>query len=97
MWPYTEQEWNDITYGIKRKVRKSSKILWMSAVPSITLIGILVYIILKQEKNMFGLNNSFKFPTYSEVKSFWTNIAEQQQKFIAEWAEDVQNTFKKKD
>ena len=45
MWPYTDEEWNTLTYGIKRKVRKSSKILWMSAVPSITLIGILIYII----------------------------------------------------
>jgi len=46
---------------------------------------------------MFGFNNSFKFPTYSEVKSFWTNIAEQQKKFVADWAEDVQKSFKKED
>ena len=47
MWPYTEQEWNDITYGIKRKVKRSKNILWMSAVPSLVMIGILFYIILK--------------------------------------------------
>jgi len=46
MWPYTDEEWNTLTYGIKRKVRKSKNILWMSAVPSIVLIGILIYIIL---------------------------------------------------
>ena len=47
MWPYTEEEWNDLTYGIKRKVRRSKTILWASAVPSITLIGLLIYVITK--------------------------------------------------
>ena len=96
MWPYTADEWNTLTYGIKRKVRRSKTIIWASIIPSITLVGLLIYTIL-QEKDMFGFNNSFKFPTYSEVKSFWTNIAEQQKKFVADWAEDVQKSFKKED
>ena len=96
MWPYTADEWNTLTYGIKRKVKRSKTIIWASIIPSITLVGLLIYTIL-QEKDMFGFNNSFKFPTYSEVKSFWTNIAEQQKKFVADWAEDVQKSFKKED
>ena len=47
MWPYTDEEWNTLTYGIKRKVRKSKNILWMSAMPSLVLIVTLFYIIFK--------------------------------------------------
>lgn len=45
MWPYTDEEWNTLTYGIKRRIKRSKTILWMSAIPSITLIGLLIYVL----------------------------------------------------
>lgn len=45
MWPYTDEEWDTITYGIKKKVKKRSKILLLSAIPSILLIVLLFTII----------------------------------------------------
>jgi len=46
MWPYTADEWNTLTYGIKRKVKRSKTIIWASIIPSITLVGLLIYTIL---------------------------------------------------
>jgi len=41
---------------------------------------------------MFGT-----FPTYAQVKEFWSGYFNNVQKFYTDWAEDVQDTFKKKD
>lgn len=45
MWPYTDEEWDTITYGIKKKV-KNNNILLLSAIPSIILIGLITFFIL---------------------------------------------------
>jgi len=37
------------------------------------------------------------FPTYSQVKEFWSGYFNNVQKFYKDWAEDVQNTMKNKD
>ena len=42
---------------------------------------------------MFGIT----FPTYAQVKDFWTGYFDNVQKFYSDWSEDVQKTFKKKD
>lgn len=44
MWPYTDEEWETITYGVKKKV-KSNKVLIASAIPSIVLIILLLSLI----------------------------------------------------
>jgi hypothetical protein len=43
MWPYNYCEWKTITYGIK-KVKKNNVIL-LSALPSVILIGLLLFLI----------------------------------------------------
>jgi len=43
MWPYNYCEWKTITYGIKKV--KNNSILLLSAVPSIVLIGLLLFLI----------------------------------------------------
>ena len=41
---------------------------------------------------MFG----FTFPTYSQVKEFWSGYLGNVQKFYSDWSEDVKKTFSKK-
>jgi hypothetical protein len=45
MWPHTKEEWETITYGIKKKVKKSN-ILMLSAIPSLIIIVLLTLLIL---------------------------------------------------
>lgn len=40
MWPYTQEEWETLTYGIKKKVKKPYPLAY-SAIPSV-LMGIFI-------------------------------------------------------
>ena len=49
MWPYTDEEWDTITYGVKKKVKskwkKNRNLILMCTVPSIVLIWMLSLLI----------------------------------------------------
>ena len=47
MWPYTSEEWDTITYGVKKKVKDLKKthnygLILLSIIPSVILIAILI-------------------------------------------------------
>ena len=52
MWPYTFEEWNTITFGIKKKTKKAKSkwkknrnLILMCTIPSIVLIWLLSLVI----------------------------------------------------
>jgi hypothetical protein len=66
MWPYTSEESDTITYGVKKKVKDLKKthnygLILLSIIPSVILIALLItfFLSLAPRVGMLALNHPF--------------------------------------